>query len=215
MHEVFLAERSLNQPKATLVCIRSTNQSNRFVYVRLLFLFCSCVFISRSYENRSHTNRSHTWNIVPDRAGAVGPEGLAGWTKSQSSLLNMFSVSVDSSPHSYLFTSTTIHSHFTKVWYKTYTWLSAFEIDAVQLRSATEVAPKWPFVCGNGSPTRRSFCAGVRSIRYHSVGNGSENVSFKMNFRFFNLCCVYSNLLKMASGGEFPWSWLLEDRSQV
>ena len=69
----FLAERSLNQPKATLVCIRSTNQSNRFVYVRLLFLFCSCVFISRSYENRSHTNRSHTWNIVPDRAGAVGP----------------------------------------------------------------------------------------------------------------------------------------------
>ena len=37
-------------------------------------------------------------------------------------------------------------------------------------------------------------------------GNGSKNVSFKMNFRFFNLCCVYSNLLKMASGGEFPWS---------
>ena len=28
-------------------------------------------------------------------------------------------------------------------------------------------------------------------------GNGSENVSFKMNFRFFNLCRVYSNLLKM------------------
>ena len=37
-------------------------------------------------------------------------------------------------------------------------------------------------------------------------GNGSENVSFKMNFRFFNLCRVYSNLLKMASVGEFPWS---------
>ena len=35
-------------------------------------------------------------------------------------------------------------------------------------------------------------------------GNGSENVSFKMNFRFFNLCRVYSNLLKMASVGEFP-----------
>ena len=27
-------------------------------------------------------------------------------------------------------------------------------------------------------------------------GNGSENVSFKMNSRFFNLCRVYSNLLK-------------------
>ena len=190
-----------------------------------MFPFCSCVFISMSYENCSHTSRSHTSNIVPDRAGAVGPEGLAGWTKSQSSLLNMFSVSVDSSPHSYLFTSTTIHSHFTKVWYNTYTWLSAFEIGAVQrVRSATEVAPKWPFVCANGSPTQRSFCAGVRAIRYHNVkignfsiddGNGSENVSFKMNFRFFNLCCVYSNLLKMASGGEFPWSWFLEDRSQV
>ena len=37
-------------------------------------------------------------------------------------------------------------------------------------------------------------------------GNGSENVSFKMNSRFFNLCRVYSNLLKMASVGEFPWS---------
>ena len=34
-------------------------------------------------------------------------------------------------------------------------------------------------------------------------GNGSENVSFKMNSRFFNLCRVYSNLLKMASVGEF------------
>ena len=37
-------------------------------------------------------------------------------------------------------------------------------------------------------------------------GNGSENVIFKMNSRFFNLCRVYSNLLKMASVGEFPWS---------
>ena len=37
-------------------------------------------------------------------------------------------------------------------------------------------------------------------------GNGSENVSFKMNSRFLNLCRVYSNLLKMVSVGEFPWS---------
>ena len=35
-------------------------------------------------------------------------------------------------------------------------------------------------------------------------GKGSENVSFKMNSRFFNLCRVYSNLLKMANVGEFP-----------
>ena len=52
-HEVFWPERSLNQPKATRVCIRSINQSNRSISVRLLFLFCSRVVISRSYENRS------------------------------------------------------------------------------------------------------------------------------------------------------------------
>ena len=51
--EVFSPERSLNQPKATRVFIRSMNQSNRSISVRLLFLFCSRVFISRWYENRS------------------------------------------------------------------------------------------------------------------------------------------------------------------
>ena len=51
-HEVFSPERSLNQPKATSVCIRSINQSNRYISVRLIFLFCSQAFISRSYENR-------------------------------------------------------------------------------------------------------------------------------------------------------------------
>ena len=56
-HEVFSAERSLNQPKATRVCIRSINQSNRFISARLLFLFCSRVFISRSYENRSNDQK--------------------------------------------------------------------------------------------------------------------------------------------------------------
>ena len=50
----FSPERSLNQPKATRVCIRSINQSNRSISVRLLFLFCSRVFIPRSYENRSN-----------------------------------------------------------------------------------------------------------------------------------------------------------------
>ena len=45
--------RSRNQPKATRVCIRSINQS---ISVRLLFLLCARVFISRSYENRSNVN---------------------------------------------------------------------------------------------------------------------------------------------------------------
>ena len=40
------------QPKKTLI---KENQSNRSISVRLLFLFCSRVFISRSYENRSKT----------------------------------------------------------------------------------------------------------------------------------------------------------------
>ena len=51
-HEVFSPERSLDQPKATRVCICSIDQSNRSIFVRLLF--CFRVFISRSYENRSN-----------------------------------------------------------------------------------------------------------------------------------------------------------------
>ena len=69
----FSVERSLNQPKATHVCIRSINQSNRSISVRLLFLFCSRVFISRSYENLSITaalvkRKSHMIpNTIPNR----------------------------------------------------------------------------------------------------------------------------------------------------
>ena len=39
--------------KTTGVCIRSINQLNCSISVRLLFQFCSRVFISRSYENLS------------------------------------------------------------------------------------------------------------------------------------------------------------------
>ena len=48
----------------------------------------------------------------------------------------------------------------------------------------------------------------VRILGSFSIddGNCSENVSFEMNSRFFNLSRVYSSLLKMASVGEFPWS---------
>ena len=49
------------------------------------------------------------------------------------------------------------------------------------------------------------YCSlGTFSIRY-----GSENVTFKMNWLFFKLCRVYSNLLKMSNAGKFPWSWFL------
>ena len=60
----FFTERSLNQSKATRVWIRSINQSNRCISVRLLFLFCSRVFISRSYENRS-MDVSATQTLTP------------------------------------------------------------------------------------------------------------------------------------------------------
>ena len=43
----------LTNQKPARVCIRSMNQSNRSISVRLLFLFCSRVFISRSHENSS------------------------------------------------------------------------------------------------------------------------------------------------------------------
>ena len=68
-HKVFSPVRSLNQPKTTRVCIRSINQSNRSISVRLLFLFCPCVFISRSYENRSirKTTTLHVRHALWDR----------------------------------------------------------------------------------------------------------------------------------------------------
>ena len=50
-------------------------------------------------------------------------------------------------------------------------------------------------------PTLRVYILGS-----FNIDDGDENVSFKMNSRFFNLCGVYSNLLKMASVGEFPCS---------
>ena len=56
----FSPERSLNQPKATRVCFLSINQSNRSISVRLLFLFCSRVFISRSYKTRSIPSGKNT-----------------------------------------------------------------------------------------------------------------------------------------------------------
>ena len=54
--EVFAPKRSLNQPKAMCICIRSITKSNRSIYVCLLFLFCLDIFISRSYENHSKTS---------------------------------------------------------------------------------------------------------------------------------------------------------------
>ena len=64
----------LTNQKPRTFCIRSTNQSNRSISVRLLLLCCSRVFISRSYENRSILllcNRSEhvSWGAWLDRLG--------------------------------------------------------------------------------------------------------------------------------------------------
>ena len=65
--------------RLTCVCIRSINQSNRFISVRLLFLFCSRVFIWRSYENRSSSeDDSGTQNVVRSKASGLSAENQ--WT---------------------------------------------------------------------------------------------------------------------------------------
>ena len=61
-HQVFSPERSLNQPKYTGVCIRLINQLNHCISIRSLFLFCSRVFISRSYENHC-TEEAPYWPL--------------------------------------------------------------------------------------------------------------------------------------------------------
>ena len=53
MKFVYPSVRLANQKLGAFVSVRY-NQSNRSISVRLLFLFCSRVFISRSYENRSN-----------------------------------------------------------------------------------------------------------------------------------------------------------------
>ena len=47
-----------------------------------------------------------------------------------------------------------------------------------------------------------------------TLSDDSKNVTFKMNKRFFKLCRVYSNSLKMSNVGKLPWSLFLEDRTQ-
>ena len=59
---------------------------------------------------------------------------------------------------------------------------------------------------------QKNTCCGSFSI---DDGDGSENVTFKMNWRFFKLFRVYSNSLKRSEVGKFLESWFLGDRIQV
>ena len=53
------------------------------------------------------------------------------------------------------------------------------------------------------------------SVWSFSNGDRSKNATFKMNSRVFKLCRVYSSSLKLSNAGEFPWSRLPGDRTQV
>ena len=46
-------------------------------------------------------------------------------------------------------------------------------------------------------------------------GQGSKNVTFKMDWRLFQLSRIYFSSLKIANVGQFPWSWFLWDCTQV
>ena len=80
-HEVFSPERSLNQPKATRVCIRSINQSNRSISVRGLFLYCWRVVIPRSCENRFKQFRVK--KVSGETFQPVETSSAAVWTSSE------------------------------------------------------------------------------------------------------------------------------------
>ena len=53
---------------------------------------------------------------------------------------------------------------------------------------------------------KNTLVINVRGSFSTNDGNGSENVTLKMNSRFFKLFLVYSNSLELSKVGEFPWS---------
>ena len=55
---------------------------------------------------------------------------------------------------------------------------STFEIEAVQLRSVTEIAPKSPFFCVNRSYMRYDSLCGAKAIRYGvNIKNREKNAN--------------------------------------
>ena len=45
--------------------------------------------------------------------------------------------------------------------------------------------------------------------------NAGENVGKKMNLRSFKLNRVYLDPLNMSNAGDFSWSWIIKDFTQV
>ena len=76
-----------NQPKPTPVCIRSINRSNRCIPVRLFFLFCSRVFISRSYKNRSITFK--LFHYHDEKVNFIFPQSAKELSRTPLSVLHL------------------------------------------------------------------------------------------------------------------------------
>ena len=71
----FFIQGLLNQPNTMHVCICLMNQSNCSTSVCLLFLFCLCVFISRSYKNCSKMNQWRLKLILTIWKNQTAPQG--------------------------------------------------------------------------------------------------------------------------------------------
>ena len=107
--------------------------------VPVLFLNQPIVWAARA---RGGTSRSHTPNIVPARLAE------RFWcTRFQSSLLNNNYFSL-----SWFQSSQRSKNVFTVTQNLSDMWLSTLENGAAYLRSVTEMASKWPFLCVNRSP---------------------------------------------------------------
>ena len=83
-------------------------------------------------------------------------------------------------------------------------------ITAHQKKALNLNTPQDPRIIRN-----RFFLSHYNSFSTDDDGGDSENVTLKMNSRFFKLFRVYANSLEMSKVGEFPWSWFLGDRTKV
>ena len=75
--KVFSPELSFNQPKATRVCIRSINQSNRSISVRVLFLSCLRKLLYDSRDIRELNLINFDFGATADSSGGLALNLLA------------------------------------------------------------------------------------------------------------------------------------------
>ena len=125
---------------------------------------------------RTGIKRSHPSKIVPKR-----PRGFGTYTKSQSTLLNIY---FRFTSRSYSFTSAAIripvHTATKSNRDLSDMWWSICKTDGGQLRSVKVIAPKSRFSCVNRSPTRYERRADV-------VGEHKVNMNFPTSLHFLHI----------------------------